>query len=112
MRRLLIGAACVLSSWSNVPAFAATSSAPVDSLAASTVNWNAFHYGRAVDCWTRGDYRAAANYLEQIDVTPASTYSEADHAAFLLASAYLRLNDVAYAHGGRIIVQVTSHRAH
>ena len=95
MRRLLIGAACVLSSWSNVPAFAATAPAPADSLAASTVNWNAFHYGRAVDCWTRGDYSAAANYLEQIDVTPASTYSEADHAAFLLASAYLRLNDVA-----------------
>ena len=61
MRRLLIGAACVLSSWSNVSAFAATASAPADSLAASTVNWNAFHYGRAVDCWTRGDYRAAAN---------------------------------------------------
>ena len=25
---------------------------------------------------------------------------------------FLRLNDVAYAHGGRIVVQVTPHRAH
>jgi len=25
---------------------------------------------------------------------------------------FLRLNDVAYAHGGRIVVQVTSHRTH
>jgi tetratricopeptide (TPR) repeat protein len=57
------------------------------------VDWDAFHYARAVDCWTRGDLRAAAGHLERIDVTPASRFAHADRAAFLLATAYLQLDD-------------------
>lgn len=95
MRSLLIGAACVLATLTCVSTPARAVSAGADSVAATAVDWNAFNYGRAVDCWTRGDYRCAANYLEQIDITPASSYEQADHAAFLLATAYLRLNDAA-----------------
>jgi TolA-binding protein len=95
MRRLLIGAACVLATSTCVSTSPRAVVAGVDSTTATTVDWNAFHYGRAVDEWVRGDFRAAANELEQIDVTPASTYQHADRAAFLLATAYLRLNDAA-----------------
>ncbi|HET6462991.1 MAG TPA: tetratricopeptide repeat protein, partial [Candidatus Krumholzibacteria bacterium] len=93
MRRILIGAACVLatSTCASTSSRAAVSGA--DSTTATTVDWNEFHYGRAVDEWVRGDFRAAADHLEQIDITVASRFAAADHAAFLLATAYLRLHD-------------------
>jgi TolA-binding protein len=95
MRRLCIGAAFVLASSPCVNARAAgTGAVAPDSAATVAIDWNAFNYARAVDCWTRGDFRAAANYLEPIDVTPASSFEHADRAAFLLATAYLRLHDV------------------
>jgi TolA-binding protein len=101
MRRLLIGAACVLALSPGASARAATTASPAAPANAAsapdtttpTVDWNAFNYGRAVDCWTRADFRAAADYLEAIDVTTASPYPQADRAAFLLACAYLRLDD-------------------
>ena len=55
--------------------------------------WDALNLGRAVDLWLAGDLRGAAEQLEPIDISPASSFGEADRAAFLLACAYLRLND-------------------
>ncbi|HKW12981.1 MAG TPA: tetratricopeptide repeat protein [Candidatus Krumholzibacteria bacterium] len=94
MRRILIGAACALALWQGpvTPSIAAQT-AGADSATVAHVDWNAFNYGRAVDCWTRGDFRAAAGYLEKIDVTAGSPFANADRAAFLLATAYLRLHD-------------------
>src|SRR5262249_41672205 len=90
-RRFLIGTACMLLCVCTQARAACVARA--DSV--SSTAWNEFYYGRAVDEWVRGDFRAAANYLEQIDITPASSYSNADRAAFLLATAYLRLKDAA-----------------
>lgn len=55
--------------------------------------WDAFHLGRAVDCWLQGDVRGAAVLLETIDIARTSSFERADRAAFLLAAAYLRLHD-------------------
>jgi len=96
MRKTVIGAACLLALWPGAMSSARAASpaaSPVDSTATTVVDWDAFNYGRAVDCWMRADYRAAADYLERIDVSPASSYAQADHAAFLLTMAYLRLDD-------------------
>ena len=92
MRRFVIGAACVLAGLTCVSASSFAAAANADT---TITNWDEFYYGRAVDGWVRGDFRAAADCLEHIDVTPASTYPNADRAAFLLATAYLRLNDAA-----------------
>ncbi|MCI0452249.1 MAG: tetratricopeptide repeat protein, partial [Candidatus Latescibacteria bacterium] len=77
--------------------------APADSLTASPSRpipraltndeWDALNLGRAVDLWQKGDLRGAASLLESIDYTTASTFDRADRAAFLLATAYLRLED-------------------
>jgi TolA-binding protein len=95
MRRFFTGAAPLLVVWlcGSTAAHAATIPSAPDSTTAIAIDWGAFNYGRAVDCWTRGDYRTAANYLEQINVTTSSSYAQADRAAFLLAMAYLRLHD-------------------
>jgi tetratricopeptide (TPR) repeat protein len=61
----------------------------------SADDWAAHHLGRAVDCWLAGDVRGAAVSLEMIDISPTSTFPQADRAAFLLAAAYLQLNDAA-----------------
>lgn len=55
--------------------------------------WDALNLGRAVDLWLKGDIRGAAALLEAIDITPASSFNRADRAAFLLARAYLQLED-------------------
>lgn len=60
--------------------------------------WAAVNLGRAVDLWLRYDLRGAVTRLEHIDITPTSTFPEADRAAFLLAVTYLRLGDVAAFH--------------
>jgi TolA-binding protein len=77
--------------------------APADSLTASpsqplprtlTQNeWDALNLGRAVDAWLKGDLRRAATLLEEIDIATTSSFEHADRAAFLLAVAYLRLDD-------------------
>lgn len=67
--------------------------APAPVAPPASIDWNAFHYGRAIDCWSRGDLREAAGYLEHIDITPASPFAHADRAGFLLATTYLKLND-------------------
>jgi TolA-binding protein len=76
---------------------------PADSLAASPTHpiprtltpneWDALNLGRAVDSWQRGDLHGAITLLETIDITTTSTFERADRAAFLLAAAYLRLED-------------------
>ncbi len=55
--------------------------------------WDALNLGRAVDLWSKGDLRGAASLLEQIDITTTSSFDRADRAAFLLACAYLRLQE-------------------
>ncbi len=77
--------------------------APADSLTASPSRpipraltadeWGALNLGRAVDLWLKGDLRGAAALLESIDYATTSTFDRADRAAFLLAVAYLRLED-------------------
>jgi hypothetical protein len=55
--------------------------------------WDALNLGRAVDRWVMGDVRGAAVLLEAVDVSTTSTFARADRAAFLLAVAYLRLDE-------------------
>lgn len=81
-----------------------TSPAPASSAAAasaptaphirtlSPAEWDALSLGRAVDLWLKGDIQGAAQLLETIDTSPASSFPQADRAVFLLALAYLRLN--------------------
>lgn len=76
----------------SAPVPAATDSVPA-LRTLTPAEWDAFHLGRAVDLWCAGDLRGAAELLEAIDVSPASTFERADRAAFLLAAAYLRMND-------------------
>lgn len=57
-------------------------------------DWDALSLGRAVDLWSKSDLRGAAALLETIDISPQSSFDRSDRAAFLLAVAYLRLDDV------------------
>jgi tetratricopeptide (TPR) repeat protein len=59
----------------------------------SPTEWDALNLGRAVDLWLGGDLRGAAELLETIDISPTSSFDRADRAAFLLAVAYLNLDD-------------------
>lgn len=56
--------------------------------------WAQLNLGRAVDKWRRNDLRGAAALLETIDISPQSTFSQADRAAFLLSASYLQLGDI------------------
>ena len=67
--------------------------APAQTLELTPAEWDAFHLGRAVDLWQRGDVHGAAAVLEAINVTPASIFIRADRAAFLLAVLYMQLDD-------------------
>ncbi|MCK5619222.1 MAG: hypothetical protein KAJ17_07470, partial [Candidatus Krumholzibacteria bacterium] len=59
----------------------------------SPTEWDALNLGRAVDLWLSGDLRGAAELLETIGISPTSSFGRADRAAFLLAVAYLNLDD-------------------
>ena len=56
-------------------------------------DWDALNLGRAVDLWLRGQLRDAVDLLETINVSTTSSFDEADRAAFLLATAYLQMDD-------------------
>ena len=59
----------------------------------SPTEWDALSLGRAVDLWLNGDLQGAAELLETIDISPTSSFDLADRAAFVLAVAYLNLDD-------------------
>lgn len=72
--------------------------APADSALAaprtlSAAEWSSLQLGRAVDCWIKHDLHRAAALLETIDIATTSSFAHADRAAFLLAAAYLELDD-------------------
>jgi outer membrane protein assembly factor BamD (BamD/ComL family) len=56
-------------------------------------DWDALNLGRAVDLWSKGDIKGAAELLETIDISRGSPSPVADRAAFLLSAAYLALDD-------------------
>ena len=93
-------ATCLASAWL-AGASLANAAEPADSSSAgrlvprafSAAEWSSLQLGRAVDCWFKHDLRGAAALLETVDVSVTSPFVDADRAAFLLAAAYLALDD-------------------